>query len=198
MVQYSTALAVGSTAGTAAGKRLSNALTAAMSQAAKTSETAAETPEKALVSGPPKPGEYQSTVPPAKFPRAAASTADSHASGPRKAATTRRSTPGEVHTADLVALPEIPAPVAAPILPTEQLLPPPPPQPSIEERLAQIAAGASRDEVRQLLGRPQSSITIPQERGVNEIYYYYSDSGRMLAKLNLEAGIVTRVLRDGI
>jgi hypothetical protein len=67
----------------------------------------------------------------------------------------------------------------------------------ISERMQRLRPGATRDDVKRILGSPASKVTIPGDTDINEIYYYM-ERGRTVGTVRLEAGVVTRVNTDGI
>ena len=226
MIQYGTAAATGAAAGAAAGKKVSDALTGVMNNAAKAAQTdgsadVAAAEAKIFKQEAKKAEDYKSVTAPANMPSAGGSgpSAPSGSAGPVSR--------GNSKSLPLLASAELPLPrtssrvprraaaalkPSAPAEQTEAILEPASPElpwfllatqelhatlAPMSERLQRIVPGSSRDDLKRILGTPASRVLIPGERDLNEIYYY-QEKGRAVATVRLEAGAVTTVNFTGI
>jgi hypothetical protein len=208
MVEYGAAAAAG-TAGGAAGKQVSNGITAIFGKVDQQTKDAAK-------SAPPKPAPSAAAAPPAaadpgpvpqpaagakpKAPKAAVKPAakSETAIPPSPARTGARPVPNSVPDPPPPAVQRTaaakPAPPPAP-KPEPELAPvpppPPPPREASAEDLKAIAVGTLREEVLKL-GAPASRITMMDDGHLLEIYSYMN-SDTALGVVRLSDGAVSRV-----
>jgi hypothetical protein len=178
------AAASGATVGTAAGKPLSNAITKIFGQTDASTKKAASASVNTKTAAKPE-AEAAPLIPPAPQGGggggALPSLGGSSSGG--------RSTPSrhggfEQRSAAQYAAINPPEPVPA-------VLEPPRKEPTAEE-LAGIHVGASEQEVVSALGRPESTVTIPDDGHLVQICQYWSN-GKQLGTVRLDNGQVVSV-----
>lgn len=172
MIEYAAAAATGTT-GAAAGKSVSKGIDGIFGKLNQQSRQAAKN----------GPAPAARSITPAKMP-AADPMAPSVAS-PRS----RRplATVASTQPVPLPSTPEEPAPI-----PAAEPGPAAPPVVATVEELRKIEPGASREAVLARLGKPGSTISMPQEGGLGEIFSYFAER-RLVGKVRLIGGVVTSV-----
>ena len=180
------AIVAGSTAGSVAGKQISNGLTNILEKAGKQGEKIATEEKKAtplLQVGPGAP-KQQSQPGPVRSAAAASSTKHYNVPPPPPLPRTRQETPAE---------PELP--VEPEIIEVTPPPPPPPPPPVMTaEQFATLTQGMHRDEVLGM-GRNAVRIVITQSGHIEEIYHY-REGGNPLGVVRIVDGRVAAVDRQ--
>jgi hypothetical protein len=192
------AAAAGATIGTAAGKPLGGALGKVFGEVEKTPSAAPRTvkptPAKPEPSGPPKATEHPSAAADASGgggggggsvaagaaggEAAAAGSTDTAKTARSHRASNRKNLPAPPPAAPIVAEPVVTAPVIK--------------EPSAQD-VAGIRVGATSSELRQALGTPESTISIPAEDGhLLEIRQYWAN-GEPVGTVRLDNGRVVSV-----